>query len=78
MTLDSILDALADRIAERLQGTGGRKLLTLSQAAGQLGRSRASVQQLVARREIPAVRHGRRVHILATDIDQWIDKNRVQ
>ena len=80
MFTDEFLDALADRIAERLAARMGSAqttgLLTIAQAAQRLGRTRDAVYQMVCRGQIAAVRHGRRRHIEAAEIDRYIERGR--
>jgi excisionase family DNA binding protein len=67
--IDALLESLADRIssklAERLRsGSGGGiqpRLLTVSQAASYLGRTKAAIQHMVACGSLPVVRHDRRL-----------------
>jgi excisionase family DNA binding protein len=51
------------------------RLLTVAQAATYLGRSKASVQHLVAQRRIPVVREGRRIFLDVRELDRWIAAN---
>ncbi len=82
VNIDVLLDALADRVAERvserLNGLSASttmkpRLLTVEQAAGYLGRSKASVQHLISDGAIPTVRHDRRVFLDIRDLDKWIE-----
>ena len=51
------------------------RLLTVDQAAVYLGRSKASVQHLVAQRRISVVREGRRIFLDIRELDAWIAAN---
>ena len=82
LNIDVLLDALADRVAERVSDRLNRssasatmkpRLLTVEQAAAYLGRSKSSVQHMVADRTIPTVRHDRRVFLDIRDLDEWIE-----
>ncbi len=84
--IDGLLDALAEKVAERLRtgikqnGSGASihpRLLTVEQAASYLGRSKASVQHLISDQAIPVVRHDRRVFLDVRDLDGWIDAAKV-
>jgi excisionase family DNA binding protein len=83
LTLDDILDALAARLAARLQpGSLGvadqriqPRLLTVEQAAAYIGRTKEAVQHMTAARKIPVVRDGRRVFLDVKELDRWIDQN---
>jgi excisionase family DNA binding protein len=68
LTLDMVLDAIAERVAEKLlagksseNGTIRPRLLSVAQAAQYLGRSRESAEHLIAAGRIPTVRIDRRV-----------------
>ena len=50
-----------------------RRALTVTQAANMLGISRALAYELVARRELPAIRLGRRIIIPRHAIDAMLD-----
>ena len=50
-----------------------RRALTVTQAADMLGISRALAYELVARRELPAIRLGRRIIIPRHAIDAMLD-----
>jgi excisionase family DNA binding protein len=78
--LDDLADRVADRLAERFSASGARavspRLLTVEQAAGYLGRSKASVQHMVSERVLPTVRSDRRVFLDIQDLDRWIDRHK--
>ena len=78
--LDSIIDQIAERVAEKvearmLRAPNPMELLTVKETAERIGRTPGAVHQLIARRELPCVRHGRRVHIRARDLQNWIDSD---
>jgi excisionase family DNA binding protein len=86
LTLEALLDALAERVAARVRGelgagglsaTGGPRLLTVEQAASYLGRSKEGVEHMVASAKIPTVRIDRRVFIDVRDLDRLIDDCKV-
>lgn len=79
VTLDAVLDLLADKVAERLRSQitpQPVKLLTVVQVGDMIGRSKSAVQHLIAAGEIPAVKVGRRVHVEVEEIQKWIERNR--
>ena len=87
MNIDLLLDALADRVAERVSDrlncssastTVKPRLLTVEQAAGYLGRSKSSVQHMVAEGVLPTVRSDRRVFLDLRDLDLWIERHKEQ
>lgn len=51
-------------------------LLDVKQAAVYLGRSEQSIQHLIFQKDLPVVRHGRRVHLHRKDLDTWIEQNK--
>lgn len=86
LTLDALIDALAERVAAKVRaelGAGGLsaavgpRLLTVEQAAGYLGRSKEGVEHMVASAKIPTVRIDRRVFIDVRDLDRLIDDSKV-
>ena len=83
--MDSFIRALAAGVQKELQhngyGAGSSntavtpRLLSIDQAAVYLGRSKASVQHLIAQRRIPIVREGRRIFLDIRELDAWIAAN---
>jgi excisionase family DNA binding protein len=83
--MNSFIRALAEGVQRELQHNGygstagaaaiTPRLLTVDQAAVYLGRSKASVQHLVAQRRIPIVREGRRIFLDVRELDRWIAVN---
>jgi excisionase family DNA binding protein len=85
LDLEYLLDALAERVAERLKpsipgGTGSQsptpRLLTVDQAAAYLSRTKASVQHMISAGRLPTVRADRRVFLDVRDLDTWIEQNK--
>jgi excisionase family DNA binding protein len=83
INLDQVLDALAEKVADRLRdgaapvGTGIRpRLLTVDQAAVYIGRSKEAVQHMVASGKMPTVRSDRRVFVDVEDLDAWIREHK--
>lgn len=83
LDLDRMLDALADRVAERLragQQPGAPsvrpRLLSVEQAAVYIGRSKEAVQHMVSAGRLPIVRADRRVFLDVRDLDAWIEQNK--
>ena len=83
--LDVLIDALAERVAEKLRGDIGNgasitvvkaRLLTVEQAATYLGRTKEAVQHMVASGKLPTVRSDRRVFVDVVDLDRWIEDNK--
>ena len=76
VTLDTLLDALADKVAARIQPQpSSRKLLvTLKEAGEMIGRSAGAVNQLVKRGELRAIVCGRRIHLQTKEIEEWIER----
>jgi excisionase family DNA binding protein len=78
-----LANALAPKMAVLMQtqlgnGTNGTvkpRLLSVQEAAVYLGRSKASVQHLIAQRRIPVVRDGRRVFLDVHELDRLIEAN---
>ena len=76
--LRSFADQVAARVIERMVAprSDHRRLLTITEAAQLLGRSKASVQHLIAQRRLPVVRDERRVFIDLRDLDRWIAEHK--
>ena len=71
---------IAARITDQIRDRSGRaqpRLLTVKEAATYLGRSEQALQHLIHKRDIAVVRRGRRVHLDRTDLDRWIEKNKI-
>lgn len=82
-TLDSLMDVLAERIAQKMGERSGlprtaskKRLLTTDEAAEFLGRTREAMQHLAASGKIPTVRSDRRVFFDLHDLERWIDRNK--
>ncbi len=73
---------VAEKLEQRLEELARRepriraRLLDVVQAGTYLGRSKQSVQRLIARRILPVVRVGRRVHLDRYELDNFIKKHR--
>jgi excisionase family DNA binding protein len=84
MKLDQFeIDAIADAVARKLvvHGNGAPaahtpRLLSVEQAADYIGRTKASVQHMVASGMLPSVRADRRVFLDRRDLDAWIEQNK--
>ena len=83
MTLQSILDLLAERVAEKVaQRTATERtntmprLMSVTQAAEYLGRSKAAVQHMLAAGTLPSVRADRRVFLDRADLDKFIEESK--
>ena len=85
LTLDALIDALAERVAAKVRADLGAdglstvrpRLLTVEQAANYLGRSKEAVEHMIASAKIPTVRIDRRVFIDVRDLDRLIDESKV-
>jgi excisionase family DNA binding protein len=80
--IERLAQALAARIAPQMQKGNGAsqlpRLLTAAQAARYLGRkSPQSLYHLVARREIPYVKHGRNLRFDRLELDRWIQEDKI-
>lgn len=79
--LDLIVKTIASAVRAELKrdvGTSGAvtpRLLAVEQAAVYLGRTKASMQHLIAQKRIPVVREGRRVLLDIRELDRWIEAN---
>jgi excisionase family DNA binding protein len=83
-TMDAIARAIAEEVAARVRAELSRSarpriepvLLSVKDAALYIGRTEQAVQHLIFQRDLPVVRHGRRVHLDRRDLDAWIEKNK--
>ena len=78
---DKLIEDLANRIAEKLQGKtnggpAGALLLTVEAAAEYIGRTKPGMDHLLSGGKIPTVRADRRVMIDVRDLDRWIEDNK--
>lgn len=79
LSLDSLLELIAVRLADRVAGKLGQKsgimprLLSVEQAAEYLNRSPAAVRHLIATGKLKCVRMDGRVFLDVQDLDQAID-----
>ena len=83
LSWDLILDTIADAIAAKLEArtqqrtrSFGPRLLTVTEAAQRLGRSKYSIQHMIASGKLPVVRADRRVFLDASDLEHWIEANK--
>lgn len=83
LSLESLIDVLADRIAVRIESRNrsgsaveSKRLLTTDEAAVFLGRTRDSMQHIIASGKIPTVRSDRRVFFDVRDLERWIEQNK--
>lgn len=54
------------------------KLLTIEEVSLRLKLSRGAVYQMIARREIPFIKIGRRVRFDDRDLTSWIDQQKIE
>ncbi len=71
--LDALADAIAERVAARLDKAEEPRLMSVDKAAEDIGRSPKALRHMIANGAIPSVREGSRVHLDRVDLDQWID-----
>ncbi len=83
LDFDSILDDLAQRVTAKLEQrisqlnrATAQRLLNVTQAAQYLGRTKVSVQHLIADGVLPVVRSDKRVFLDIRDLDAWILENK--
>jgi excisionase family DNA binding protein len=74
--LDSLADAIAERVYQRLSAALERhkgRLLDVSTAAEYIGRSPSALRHLIAKGAIPCVRRDGRVQLDRQDLDNWLE-----
>ncbi len=55
-----------------------KRLYNIAEAGTYLGRTAWSIRRLIWRGELPSVRTGRRVQVDVKDMDEFVDRNKVQ
>ncbi len=76
LTLDSLLDVLADKVAQRIrpEPASTKLLVNLKEAGQMIGRSSGAVNQLIKRGELRGIVCGRRIHLQTKEIEEWIER----
>jgi hypothetical protein len=85
LTLEALIDALAERVATKLcvalaqeRATSiEARLLTVDQAATYMGRTEEAMQHMIAGGKVRTVRIDRRVFIDVRDLDKLIEDNKI-
>jgi excisionase family DNA binding protein len=76
--LDTLADAIAARVAARLNQSEAPRLLNVDEAATYLGRTPRALRHMIAGGQVPAVREGSRVHLDRADLDRWIEMRKAR
>jgi excisionase family DNA binding protein len=76
--LDALLDAIAARVATRLNQSNEPRLLSVNAAASYIGRSPKALRHLIAKGALSEVREGRRVFMDRADLDGWIEMTKTK
>ena len=76
--LDLLADAIAARVAARLNLSQESRLLTVDDAAKYIGRTAKALRHMIAQGTVPAVREGGRVHLDRTDLDHWVELRKIK
>jgi excisionase family DNA binding protein len=80
--LDVFSDLIAAKLGARLAGREGgkmqKRLLSVEEAAAYLGRTKEAVQHMIAASKLPTVKSDRRVFLDVRDLDQWIERAKIQ
>lgn len=71
--LDVLADAIALRVAARINQAREPRLLSVNEAAAYIGRTPKALRHMIAHGAIPAVREGSRVHLDRADLDRWVE-----
>jgi excisionase family DNA binding protein len=82
---NGLIDALADKVAERLVRDHGRtnggtrtaRLVTLREAAAYLSLSLSTIKKMLVSSELRVVSRGGRRMIDIQDLDLWIERHKV-
>lgn len=73
---DEVLSLIRAELRATPAGTVQPALFDVRQAAVYLGRTEQSIQHLIFQKDLPVVRHGRRVHLHRDDLDRWIEQHK--
>jgi excisionase family DNA binding protein len=76
--LDALADAIAVRVAARLNQSTAPRLMNVSEAAAYIGRSEKALRHMIASGSIPCVRDGSRVQLDRVDVDRWVEMRKEQ
>jgi excisionase family DNA binding protein len=74
--LDAFADAVAARIAARLNMGQEPRLLSVNDAARYIGRTPKALRHMIANGAIATIREGGRIHLDRADLDRWIELRR--
>jgi len=66
----------AVRRALSINDATNRRLFTIEECAAYLSLSEREIHYMIARRQLPAVSHGRRKMLDIRDLDEWIVRNK--
>jgi excisionase family DNA binding protein len=66
----------AVRRALNINDATNRRLLSIDEGAVYLSLSKREIYNMIATRELPAVKHGRRTMLDIRDLDAWITLNK--
>lgn len=64
----------AVRKALNISDATNRRLLSIEESAAYLSLSKRTMYDMIAARELPAVRHGKRTMLDLRDLDAWIEQ----
>ena len=76
--LDALADAIAVRVAARLNQATEPRLMNVKEAAAYIGRTPKALWHMIANGTIPCVREGSRVHLDRADLDRWIEMRKTK
>jgi excisionase family DNA binding protein len=76
--LDVLADAIAARVAARLNKSEEPRLMSVNEAAAYIGRTSKALRHMIGGGTIPVVREGSRLHLDRADLDQWIELRKVK
>jgi excisionase family DNA binding protein len=76
--LDALADAIAARVAARLNKSEEPRLMSVNEAAVYIGRTPKALRHMIAGGTVPAIREGTRVHLDRADLDRWIEMRKVK
>jgi len=76
--LDILADAIAARVAARLNQSAEPRLMNVKEAAAYIGRTPKALWHMIGGGAISCVREGSRVHLDRADLDRWIEMRKTK
>ena len=73
---DALAEAIADRVIARMEAKETKKVMNLKDAGAYMNRPVSSVRTLVLNKDLPSIRTNKRIYVLQSDIDEFLERSR--